>query len=80
MWPSQHILLDCSSPSAAPESASVNDFSNLLTCGDDKPEKGGMLFRSGTRELQHIVAIQPSGTGSYYQLVALGGWKKDSKN
>jgi hypothetical protein len=70
-------VLDCGNPS--PESdASKND--NTLTCGDDKPEKGGMLFKSGTREKRHIVGIQPNGQGTIYQLVALGHWKSSNKN
>jgi len=70
-------VLDCSNPT--PESdASKND--DILTCGDDKPEQGGMLFKSGTKEKQHIVGIEPHGQGTVYQLVALGHWKNSDKN
>jgi hypothetical protein len=39
-----------------------------------------MLFKSGTKEKQHIVGVQPNGQGAIYQLVALGNWKNDNKN
>jgi hypothetical protein len=63
--------------------SNVGDWSikhkDTLTCGDDKPEKGGMLLKSGTKEKQHIVAIQPNGQGSLYQLIALGNWSSGNK-
>jgi hypothetical protein len=73
-------VLDCSHPSPAPADAEGKDSSKNLTCGDDKPEKGGMLFKSGTKEKQHIVAIQPSGQGLLYQLVGLSNWSSEGKN
>lgn len=71
-------VLDCSNPPA--QSGAEADDSKALTCGDDKPEKGGMLFKSGTTVKQHIVSIQPDGQGSYYQLVALDNWSKGEKH
>jgi hypothetical protein len=44
-------------PNAAKTRASRDDKSDKLTCGDDKPDKGGMLFKAGTKEKQHSVAI-----------------------
>ena len=73
-------VLDCSNPSPTQSDAEKKDSSKALTCEDDKPEKGGMLFKSGTKEKQHIVAIQPNGKGSLYQLVALANWSSDDKN
>jgi hypothetical protein len=73
-------VLDCSHPPPAQSDAKKKDSSKALTCGDDKPEKGGMLFTSGTTEKQHIVAIQPNGQGTLYQLIALGKWSSDDKN
>jgi len=43
--------------------------SNKLQCDDDKPEKGGMVFKAGTKEKQHVVAVQANGQGSLFQLV-----------
>jgi hypothetical protein len=72
-------VLDCSNPPPAQSDAENKPSSKTLTCGDDKPEKGGMLFKSGTKEKQHIVGIQPNGSGSLYQLVALANWSSDEK-
>ncbi|MGE5326252.1 MAG: hypothetical protein ACM3NO_04380, partial [Deltaproteobacteria bacterium] len=61
-------VLDCSNASPGQREA---DDSGALTCGDDKPDKGEMLFKAGTKERQHIVSVQPKGQGAYYQLIAL---------
>lgn len=58
-------VLNCSDPSQKPGAKD----SNKLECGDDKPEKGGLLFKAGTKEKQHLVAIQANGQGSLFQLV-----------
>jgi len=71
-------VLDCSHPAAAGGDSSKSD-ANGLTCGDDKPEKGGVLFKAGTKEKQHLAAVQPNGTGSLYQLVYLAGWSNPEK-
>jgi hypothetical protein len=60
-------VLDCTN--AAPGSENNNEKSTKLTCGDDKPDKGGMLFKAGTKEKQHIVGIQPNGIGTIFQLL-----------
>jgi len=73
-------VLDCSNPSAGHGKADADDSSQSLTCGDDKAEKGGMMFKAGTRDRQHIVSVQPHGQGSFYQLLALGNWSKEGKN
>ncbi len=39
-----------------------------ITC-DEKPGKGGQVFKAGTKERQHVVGIQPNGMGSLFQLV-----------
>lgn len=67
-------VLDCTKPSTGAANSDKDDSSKTLTCGDDKPEKGGMLFKAGTKETQHIVGIQPNGQGTLYQLVHLGSW------
>ena len=71
-------VLDCSNPVSG--QSNTEDKDSILTCGDDKPEKGGMLFKAGTKQRQHIVGIQPNGQGTFYQLIALGNWKNDDKN
>jgi len=70
-------VLNCSEPSQKP---SAKD-SNKLECGDDRPEKGGFLFKAGTKEKQHLVGIQSNGQGSLFQLVYVEarGDDKDKK-
>ena len=60
-------VLDCTN-AARPQQAK-DENSEKLTCGDDKPETGGMLFKAGTKEKQHIVGVQPNGTGAVFQLL-----------
>jgi hypothetical protein len=60
-------VLDCTNP--APAKDSDDEKSAKLTCGDDKPDKGGMLFKAGTKEKQHIVGVQPNGSGTIFQLL-----------
>jgi len=72
-------VLDCSHPPAKDAEAEKNASETQLTCGDDKPEKGGTLFKAGTKNNQHLVAIQPSATGSLYQLVYVAHWDADKK-
>jgi|SRR5579863_3629975 len=59
-------VLDCTNAGPAP---AKDDKSEKLTCGDDKPEPGGMLFKAGTNEKKHIVGVQPKGSGTVFQLV-----------
>lgn len=74
-------VLDCSKSSGKPQSqnAEKDDSSKTLTCGDDKAESGGMLFKSGTKDKQHIVNVQPQGSGTFYQLVYLNAWESKGK-
>ena len=62
-------VLNCSDPSQ--KTGDKAGSANRLECDDDKPEKGGLVFKAGTKEKQHIVAIQPNGQGSLFQLVYL---------
>jgi hypothetical protein len=71
-------VLDCSHPAPADTDSSKAD-SKALTCGDDKPEKGGVLLKAGTKEKQHLAAVQPNGSGSLYQLVYLADWGGSEK-
>jgi hypothetical protein len=62
-------VLNCSDPSQRASAKDKTGSANRLECGDDKPEKGGLLFKAGTKEKQHIVGIQPNGQGTIFQLV-----------
>jgi hypothetical protein len=66
-------VLDCSNATAG-ESSAKDD--KQLTCADDKPDKGGLLFKSGTKADQHIVSVQPAAHGSLFQLVHVAHWEK----
>jgi hypothetical protein len=61
-------VLNCSDPSQKASAKDKGGSSNKLECDDDKPEKGGLVFKAGTKEKQHIVGIQPNGQGSVFQL------------
>ncbi len=62
-------VLNCSDRSQKANTQDKSGSSNKLECDDDKPEKGGLVFKAGTKEKQHVVAIQPNGQGSLFQLV-----------
>jgi len=62
-------VLDCSNPPAS--KPQENDKSGKLTCDEDKPDAGGQLFKSGSKEKQHIVAVKPSAPGTSFQLLYL---------
>jgi len=62
-------VLDCTNGGTVRENSS-----SALTC-DDKPAKnGGMVFKAGTKKKQHIVEVEPNGSGSTFALVYL--WTK----
>ncbi len=69
-------VLDCSHTTG---DAEKEQNAKQLTCEDDKPEKGGLLFKAGTKSDQHIVAIQPAAHGSLYQLVHVAHWGDEEK-
>ena len=62
-------VLNCSEATAKTNANDDHKSSKQLDCGDDKPEKGGLLFKAGTKEKQHIVGIQQDGQGTIFQLV-----------
>ncbi len=71
-------VLNCSAASDARDDKEKSRAANQIHCDDERPEKGGMLFKAGTKERQHIVGIQANGQGSLFQLVyveARGGDK-----
>src|SRR5260370_16873798 len=60
-------VLNCSDPSQKASGKDKTGSSNRLECGDDKPEKGGLLFKAGTKEKQ--LGIQPNEHGTTFHLV-----------
>lgn len=72
-------VLQCSA--ADEKKSEKHGRSKDLDCGDDKPEKGAIELKAGTRERQHVVGVEPRGTGSKFELVYIEshGLDDDSK-
>ena len=68
-------VLDCTNNAGSQQAKDEKK----LTCGDDKPDAGGMLFKAGTAEKQHIVAVQPKGNGSEFKLLYVEARGKKKK-
>jgi hypothetical protein len=62
-------VLNCSDASRS--QSDKDDSSKKLTCENDHPEPGGMLFKVGSKEKQHIVSVKPNGTGCIFSIVYL---------
>ncbi|HEX2010563.1 MAG TPA: hypothetical protein VJN44_06460 [Roseateles sp.] len=61
-------VLDCSAPPAAAGAKPADP--TRLSCGDDRPGPGGLLYKAGTPQRQRVVSLQPVGAGStHFQLV-----------
>lgn len=61
-------VLDCTNPASQ---ADEKHTPNALSCDDDKADAGGMLFKAGTKEVQHLVSVDQDGAGTIYSLVYL---------
>ncbi len=48
----------------------------VLGCDDDKPEKGGLLFKSGKPEAYRVVSLQQRGRQVHFQLVRIEAPKR----
>jgi hypothetical protein len=70
-------VLDCTHATGSSDSDS--DKSNVLTCGTDKADSGGQLYKAGTKDKQHIVAVNPSSSGTKFDLLYITHWNKDEK-
>ena len=62
-------VLNCTDPSKSTTDKNKSASPKQLDCGDDKPDAGGMLFKAGTKEKQHIVGVKPNGQGTVFQLL-----------
>jgi hypothetical protein len=50
-----------------------------LSCDDDdSPEPGKVEFKVGTKESQHLVAIEPKGAGTAFSLLYVEAKGSDS--
>jgi hypothetical protein len=48
-----------------------DESSKKLTCGDDHPDPGGVLFKVGSKEKQRIVSVTANGSGCIFHIVYL---------
>jgi hypothetical protein len=64
-------VLNCNDASKAQSDKDKNESGKKLTCGDDHPDPGGMLFKVGSKEKQHLVSVKPNGTGCIFHIVYL---------
>jgi len=60
-------ILDCSGPNASKRHLGEGD--DKLTCDDNDPDPGELVFKSGKDNDQHIVSVKPHGQGSEINLV-----------
>jgi len=70
-------VLDCGAASQGGDKA--DESSKKLTCEGDKPDPGKMTFKSGTKEKQHVVGIEPTGNGTLFQIVYVESPDSDKK-
>ncbi len=70
-------VLNCSDASKGRNDKDNDDSSKKLTCENDHPEAGGMLFKVGSKEKQHIVSVKPNGTGCIFNIVYLEARSED---
>ncbi len=71
-------VLDCSN-AKKPAKAKSDEDSNELTCDDNEPAPNAYVYKAGTKEKQHVVSVEPSGSGTKYDLVYVAGWKAEKK-
>lgn len=81
-------VLDCSKASGDSskngsgknDSEKSKDKSNVLTCEDDHSDKGGYAYKVGTKEKQHVVAVEPNGKSTLISLVYVEAPKDQDKD
>lgn len=63
-------VLDCSA-SSEKASDTAKSSPNKLTCDDDdvRTKSGHFQYKAGTKEEQHLVGIEPNGSGSVFHLI-----------
>jgi hypothetical protein len=62
-------VLNCTGVSKPQGDKDKSDSSKKLTCDDDHPDAGEMVFKAGTKEKQHLVSVKPNGTGCIFNLL-----------
>jgi hypothetical protein len=73
-------VLDCTNaPAETQEQKDADEKSNTLSCSDDRAKNGGMVYKAGKRDEQHIVSVEPNGSGTVFNLVYLSTKGLDNK-
>jgi hypothetical protein len=62
-------VTSCPDASAKASEKQKNKNKELSCDDDDSPEPGEVEFKAGTKESQHIVAIEPNGAGTSFSLL-----------
>ena len=70
-------VLNCTDPAKSQSDKDKSDSSKKLTCGDDHPDAGGLLFKVGSKEKQRIVSVKPNGSGCIFSIVYLEARTED---
>ena len=69
----------CPDSSAKADKQNHNNKNKDLSCDDDdSPEPGKVEFKAGTKESQHLVAIEPNGAGTAFSLLYVEAKGSDS--
>jgi hypothetical protein len=72
-------VLDCGASSSHASDKGKGQGSKQLDCESDEPDPGNLVFKAGTKEKEHVVGIQPNGSGSSFQLVYVESPDSDKK-
>jgi hypothetical protein len=70
-------VLDCPEASITAGNQFKDESSNKLSCDADRPEKGGLTLKAGSKQKQHVVGIQADAGHSKFQLVYVETPKSD---
>jgi hypothetical protein len=62
-------VLECTASTRTTKKDDESKPSKKLECDSDKPKDGGIELKAGTPQDQHIVGVDPNGSGSTIQLV-----------
>jgi len=62
-------VLNCSEATHASAGEKTADSSDDLDCGTDQPKDGTVELKAGTKDVQHLVGVEPNGAGSLLHLV-----------
>jgi hypothetical protein len=72
-------VLNCSDRSKTQGDKDKSDSSKKLSCENDHADPGGVLFKAGTKEKQHLVSVKPNGTGCIFTLLLIEARSDDDK-